>query len=130
MPHRDSGTSAMSAEQWAAMMRAKALLPHIPPHEYPGQALACELYLEGGVRAVEIGTFMFGRPQENGPDLPVANELVRLALPRRVYTQSHIDYVGEVIASVASRAVKLKGYRIVEQAPWLRHFTARLEPIA
>ncbi|MCK9463822.1 MAG: tryptophanase [Proteobacteria bacterium] len=113
----------------AVYLDARAALPHIPPHEYPGQALACELYLEGGVRAVEIGTFMFGRTQENGPDLPATNDLVRLALPRRVYTQSHIDYVAEVIAAVAKRAVKLKGYRIVEQAPWLRHFTARLEPI-
>lgn len=113
----------------AVYLDARAALPHIPPHEYPGQALACELYLEGGVRAVEIGTFMFGRTQENGPDLPATNDLVRLALPRRVYTQSHIDYVAEVIAAVAKRAVKLKGYRIIEQAPWLRHFTARLEPI-
>jgi tryptophanase len=114
----------------AVYLDAKALLPHIPPHEYPAQALACELYLDGGVRGVEIGTLMFGRTQENGPDLPATNELVRLALPRRVYTQSHIDYVGEVIALVASRAANLRGYRIVEQAPWLRHFTARLEPIA
>ena len=113
----------------AVYLDAKALLPHIPPHEYPAQALACELYLDGGVRGVEIGTLMFGRTQENGPDLPATNELVRLALPRRVYTQSHIDYVGEVIAKVASRAVQIRGYKIVEQAPWLRHFTARLEPI-
>jgi tryptophanase len=113
----------------AVYLDAKAALPHIPPHELPAQALACELYLEGGVRGVEIGTLMFGRPQEGGHDLPSTNELVRLALPRRVYTQSHIDYVGEVITAVAARAVKLKGYRIVEQPPWLRHFTARLEPI-
>jgi len=113
----------------AVYLDAKAALPHIPPHEYPAQALACELYLEGGVRGVEIGTLMFGRPQEDGRDQAAPNELVRLALPRRVYTQSHIDYVAEVIAAVAKRAVKLKGYRIVEQAPWLRHFTARLEPL-
>ena len=114
----------------AVYLDAKALLPHIPAHEYPGQALACELYLEGGVRSVEIGTFMFGRPQASGQDQASPNELVRLALPRRVYTQSHIDYVGEVIAAVGARAAKMKGYRIVEQAPWLRHFTAKLEPIA
>jgi tryptophanase len=114
----------------AVYLDAKAALPHIPPHEYPAQALACELYLEGGVRGVEIGTLMFGRPQEDGRDQAAPNELVRLALPRRVYTQSHIDYVAEVIAVVAKRAVNLRGYKIVEQAPWLRHFTARLEPIA
>jgi tryptophanase len=114
----------------AVYLDAKAALPHIPPHEYPAQALACELYLDGGVRGVEIGTLMFGRPQPDGRDAPAPNELVRLALPRRVYTQSHVDYVGEVIREVASRAAKLKGYRIVEQAPWLRHFTAELEPVA
>ena len=114
----------------AVYLDAKAALPHIPAHEYPAQALACELYLDGGVRGVEIGTLMFGRPQADGRDEAAPNELVRLALPRRVYTQSHMDYVGEVIREVAARAAKLKGYRIVEQAPWLRHFTARLEPLA
>ena len=113
----------------AVYLDAKALLPHIPPHEYPAQALACELYLEGGVRGVEIGTVMFGRPRDGAPDTPAPQELVRLALPRRVYTQSHVDYVGEVIAHVAARAGGLRGYRIVEQPQWLRHFTARLEPL-
>ena len=108
---------------------AKALLPHIPPHQYPAQALAIELYRAGGVRGVEIGTVMFGRPTNDGPDEPAATELVRLAIPRRMYTQSHIDYVGEVIIDVASHASEMGGYRIVEQAPWLRHFTARLAPI-
>ena len=113
----------------AVYIDAKALLPHIPPHEYPAQALAIELYRAGGVRGVEIGTVMFGRPQDDGPDEPSAMELVRLAVPRRMYTQSHIDYVAEVVIDVASRADAMRGYRIVEQAPWLRHFTARLEPL-
>jgi tryptophanase len=115
----------------AVYLDAAALLPHLAPHEYPAQALACELYLEGGVRGVEIGTLMFGRPVEGGgPDTPAPHELVRLALPRRTYTQSHIDYVGEVITAVAARAGAIGGYRIVEQPRWLRHFTARLEPLA
>jgi tryptophanase len=113
----------------AVYLDARRLLPHIPPHEYPAQALAAELYLEGGVRGVEIGTLMFGRPGPDGRDLPAPHELVRLALPRRVHTQSHVDYVGEVIGAVAQRAGALRGYRVVEQAPWLRHFTARLEPL-
>jgi tryptophanase len=113
----------------AVYLDAGRLLPHIPAHDYPGQALACELYLAGGVRGVEIGTLMFGRVREGKPDEPAAHELVRLALPRRTYTQSHVDYVGEVIADVAARALDLRGYRIVEQPQWLRHFTARLKPL-
>jgi tryptophanase len=81
------------------------------------------------VRGVEIGTVMFGRPTETGADAPAPMELVRLAIPRRTYTQSHIDYVAEVVIDVASRAGEISGYRIVEQAPWLRHFTARFEPL-
>jgi tyrosine phenol-lyase len=115
----------------AVYLDAGALLPHIAPHEYPAHALACELYLEGGVRGVEIGTLMFGRPDEaGGPDSTAPHELVRLALPRRTYTQSHVDYVGEVIAAVAARAREISGYRILEQPRWLRHFTARLAPLA
>ena len=113
----------------AVYLDAAGLLPHIPAHQYPAQALACELYLEGGVRGVEIGTVMFGRVQPGVPDTAAPYELVRLALPRRVYTQSHVDYVGEVIAHVAERADELAGYRIVEQPQWLRHFTARMEPL-
>ncbi len=114
----------------AVYLDASALLPHIPPHEYPAQSLAIELYRAGGVRGVEIGTVMFGRRDpDGGPDEPAAMELVRLAIPRRTYTQSHIDYVAEVVIDVAARAEELRGYRIVEQAAWLRHFTARLEPI-
>ncbi len=113
----------------AVYLDAKALLPHIPPSQYPAQALAVELYRDGGVRGVEIGSVMFGKPGPDGRETPAAMELVRLAVPRRTYTQSHIDYVGEVIIDVAERADRLPGYRIVEQAPWLRHFTARFEPI-
>ncbi|MGE0442704.1 MAG: tryptophanase [Gemmatimonadales bacterium] len=112
----------------AVYLDAKALLPHVDPAAYPAQALAVELYRTGGVRGVEIGTVMFGRPQPDGTDLPAAMELVRLAIPRRTYTQSHIDYVAEVIADVAGRRDAIRGYRMVDQAPWLRHFTARFEP--
>ena len=112
----------------AVYLDARGLLPHIPAGEYPAQALAVELYREGGVRGVEIGSVMFGRPRPEGGEEPAALVLVRLAIPRRTYTQSHIDYVAEVILAVAGRAASLRGYRIVEQAPWLRHFTARFEP--
>lgn len=78
---------------------------------------------------MEMGTLMFGRARDDGPDEPAPRELVRLALPRRVYTQSHVDYVGEVIAAVAARAGDLRGYRVTRQPPWLRHFTATLEPL-
>jgi tryptophanase len=114
----------------AVYLDARRVLPHLPPHQYPAQVLACELYLTGGVRGVEIGTLMFGRPRQGQPDEPGRHDLVRLALPRRTYTQSHVDYVGEVIADVAARAGELGGLRIVSQPRWLRHFTARLEPLA
>ncbi len=113
----------------AVYIDAAALLPHIDPLEYPGQALACALYREGGIRGCEIGTVMFGR-HPDGSEVPAAMELVRLAIPRRVYTQSHIDYVIEVIRSVAEHAADLPGMRITEQPAALRHFTARFEPIA
>ena len=113
----------------AVYLDAAALLPHIPPSQYPAQALAAELYLDGGVRGVEIGSVMFGKPQPDGSELPAAMELVRLAVPRRMYTQSHIDYVGEVMIDVAARASSIRGLRITEQAPWLRHFTARFEHV-
>ncbi len=112
----------------AVYLDARSLLPHIPPDRYPAQALAVEIYRDGGVRGVEIGSVMFGRPRSDGSEEPAAMELVRLAVPRRTYTQSHIDYVAEVILAVARRAEAIGGYRIVEQAPWLRHFTARFEP--
>jgi tryptophanase len=113
----------------AVYVDAAALLPHIPPLQYPGQALACALYREGGIRGCEIGTVMFGQ-HPDGTETPASMELVRLAIPRRVYTQSHIDYVIEVIRWVAERAADLRGMRIVDQPSALRHFTARFEPIA
>ena len=112
----------------AVYLDAAALLPHIPPLEYPGQALAIALYREGGIRSSEIGTVMFGM-HPDGTEVPGPMELVRLAIPRRVYTQSHVDYVIEVVRWVAERATELRGYRIVEQPAQLRHFTARFEPL-
>jgi tryptophanase len=112
----------------AVYLDARALLPHVPPLRYPGHSLAVGLYEAGGIRSVEIGTVMFGlRP--DGTEEPAAMDLVRLAIPRRTYTQSHIDYVIEVVVSVAQRAPTLPGYRIVEGPPQLRHFTARFEPV-
>ncbi len=113
----------------AVYLDARALLPHIPPLEYPGQALAVALYEVGGVRGCEIGTVMFGR-QPDGSEVPAAMDLVRLAIPRRTYTQSHIDYVIEVCEQVGAAAGELAGYRIVAQPAQLRHFTARFEPLA
>jgi tryptophanase len=113
----------------AVYIDAKGLLPHIPPGQYPAQALAIELYRNGGVRGVEIGSVMFGKLQPDGSEIPAPMELVRLAIPRRTYTQSHIDFVAEVVIDVALGASDIAGYRIVEQAPWLRHFTARFEPV-
>jgi tryptophanase len=110
----------------AIYIDARALLPHIPALEYPGIALVNALYVEAGIRAVEIGTVMFGRHLD-GSETPAAMDLVRLAIPRRVYTQSHIDYVAEAVLHVASRPGALRGYRIVESAPVLRHFTATFE---
>ena len=112
----------------AVYIDAKALLPHIPALEYPGQALAIELYKVGGLRGCEIGTVMFGR-KPDGSEVPSAMELVRLAIPRRTYTQSHIDYVIEVCLAVKEKASKLRGYRIVQEPAALRHFTATFEPI-
>ena len=111
----------------AVYLDARALLPHVPPLEYPGQSLAAALYREGGIRGCEIGTVMFGR-HPDGSESPAAMDLVRLAIPRRTYTQSHIDYVIEVVRWVAQRAGELRGMRIVEEPPQLRHFTARFEP--
>ena len=112
----------------AVYLDARALLPHVPPLAYPGQSLAIALYEAGGIRGCEIGTVMFGmRP--DGTEESAATDLVRLAIPRRTYTQSHVDYVIEVVTSVAARAAELPGYRIVEQAQQLRHFTARFDPL-
>ncbi len=114
----------------AIYIDAKAMLPHIPSSQYPGQALAVELYRAGGIRSVEIGSVMFGkRDPETGEELLAPQELVRLAIPRRVYTQSHIDYVVETIIDVFARREQLRGLRIVRQPRALRHFTAGFEPL-
>jgi tryptophanase len=112
----------------AVYIDARALLPHILPLQYPGQSLAVALYEAGGVRGCEIGSVMFGR-QPDGSEQPAAMELVRLAIPRRTYTQSHVDYVIEVCRHVASSAASLRGYRIVKEPAALRHFTAEFAPL-
>ncbi|MGO9560342.1 MAG: tryptophanase [Acidimicrobiales bacterium] len=112
----------------AVYLDAGALLPQIAPLEYPGQALAVALYESGGIRSCEVGTVMFGR-HADGSEHPAEMELVRLAIPRRTYTQSHIDYVVEVCAEVVARAPEIRGYRIVDEPAMLRHFTARFEPL-
>jgi tryptophanase len=113
----------------AVYLDAKAFLEHIPVDQYPGQALVGALYLEGGIRGVEIGSLMFGKYDENGTLIPAQMELVRLAIPRRVYTQSHIDYVAEVIIEVFQNRKQFKGLAITEEAPLLRHFTVKMKPI-
>ena len=112
----------------AVFIDARAMLAHLDPLCYPGQALTCALYEEGGVRACEIGTVMFGL-HPDGTETPAAMDLVRLAVPRRTYTQSHIDYVIEVATRVANRACEIPGMRIVSQPKQLRHFTARFAPL-
>jgi tryptophanase len=113
----------------AVYIDARAMLAHIPPLEYPGQTLAVALYVEGGIRGCEIGTVMFGR-HPDGSETPAAMDLVRLAIPRRTYTQSHVDYVIEVVRAVGARAADLRGYRITSEPAALRHFTARFTPFA
>jgi tryptophanase len=105
----------------AIYLDAKAFLPHVPVDQFPGVALAAELYLEGGIRSVEIGSLMFAGAAQM--------ELVRLAIPRRVYTQSHIDYVVEIILKVWEQRSQIRGMRLTYEAPFLRHFTAHLEPV-
>ena len=114
----------------AIYLDAAAFLPHVPAREYPGQALACALYLEGGIRACEIGSVMFGRDDPGtGEFQPARLEMVRLAIPRRVYTQSHMDYVVECVGEVFARRDAIRGVRIAWEPPILRHFTARFEPL-
>jgi tryptophanase len=113
----------------AVYLDAKAMLPHIPANQYPGQALVAALYLEGGVRGVEIGSLMFGKYAADGSLVPAMMELVRLAIPRRVYTQSHIDYVAEVIIEVFKNRERIKGLAIEYEAPALRHFTVKLKEL-
>src|SRR5450432_1293861 len=113
----------------AVYLDAKNFLSHIPVDQYPGQALVGALYLHGGIRSVEIGSLMFGKYDENKKLIPANLELVRLAIPRRVYTQSHIDYVAEVIIEVFNERDKIRGLHIVEESPMLRHFTAKLRQV-
>lgn len=112
----------------AVYVDAKRMLPHVPQLRYTGQTLAVALYEVGGIRGVEIGTVMFGR-RPDGSEEPARTELVRLAIPRRVYTQSHIDYVIECFEEVNRSSEELPGYRIVWEPPLLRHFTAKFERI-
>ncbi|MGD9128548.1 MAG: tryptophanase [Planctomycetia bacterium] len=114
----------------ALYLDAARFAPHIPPHQFPGQAIACALYLEGGIRTCEIGSIMFGKTDETtGQHIAPPLELVRLAFPRRVYTQSHFDYVAEVIVEVYQHRDTLKGFQFTYEAPYLRHFTASYEMI-
>jgi tryptophanase len=113
----------------AIYLDAKRFLPHIPPEQFPGQSIVCSLYIEGGIRGVEIGSLMFGKYDKSGRLIPPAMELVRLAIPRRVYTQSHIDFVSEVVIEVFKKRDSLKGYKITYEAPMLRHFTARFDSL-
>jgi tryptophanase len=110
----------------AIYLDAARFAPHLDPLDLPGISICVELYVLGGIRGVEIGTVMFGkRDAQSGEELPASRELVRLAIPRRVYTQSHIDYVVEVVSALFTRRDRLPAYRFIEQAPFLRHFTAR-----
>jgi len=113
----------------AIFVDAEAMLPHIPKHQYPAQALACELYAVGGIRGVEIGSAMMDRDPITRENRPAKMELVRLAIPRRVYTQSHMDYVIEILDIVNQEKNKIRGMKMVSEAPVLRHFTARFEQV-
>ena len=111
----------------AVYIDAKALYSHIPVDQYPGQSLVCNLYLKGGIRASEIGSVMFGKKGSNGELIPASMELVRLAIPRRVYTQSHVDYVIEVFQEIKKQKNKAKGIKIVKEPKYLRHFTSHFK---
>ncbi|MDH4256472.1 MAG: tryptophanase, partial [Gammaproteobacteria bacterium] len=117
----------MPAGGHAVYVDARRFLPHIPPLSYPAQALAVELFIEAGIRAVEIGTVMFGADPQTGEERPARNDLVRLAIPRRVYTQSHMDYVLEAIGLVWQRREQIRGMRILRAPQYLRHFTAEFD---
>ncbi len=113
----------------AVYVDAKAFYPHIPVEQFPGQSLACQLYLKGGIRCCEIGSVMFGKKDDQGRLIPAPMELVRLAIPRRVYTQSHIDYVIETFEALLDEREQATGFKIKYEPPFLRHFTARFEPV-
>ncbi|MBS1517363.1 MAG: tryptophanase [Bacteroidetes bacterium] len=114
----------------AVYIDAKSFYQHIPVDQYPGQALVCELYIKGGIRSVEIGSVMFGKYDEDGDLIPAPNELVRLAIPRRVYTQSHIEYVIEVFKLLLEERDSVKGFEITEESEFLRHFTAKFRRVS
>ena len=115
----------------AVYIDGKKFYAHILPSQYPGQVLVCELYRKGGIRGVEVGSVMFGKKVKGRDrEIPAPMELVRLAFPRRVYTQSHFDYAIEVILETFEQRDKAKGLKIIWESPFLRHFTAKFEPVA
>lgn len=128
---RNAGISILEPPGLHAIyLNAGRLLPHIAPHHFPGHALACQLYLEGGIRSVELGSLYLGEEDENGDPVTTAPfELLRLALPRRTYTLSHLNHVGEILAGTAKNRDKIPGYRLVQSSPVLRHFHSELEPL-
>jgi tryptophanase len=114
----------------ALYLNAGRLLQHLPAHRFPGHALACELYLQGGIRCAELGSLYLGELDENNELVtPAPFELVRIAIPRRVYTQSHLNYVADVLTAIAKNPEQVPGYRIVDAPPILRHFNLRMEPV-
>jgi len=127
---REAGIPVMApAGGHAVYLDARRFLPHIEPLQYPGQVLAVELYIEAGIRAVEIGTVMFGADPRTGEEHPARLDLLRLAIPRRVYTQSHMDYVLEAIGLVWERRAAIRGMKIVQAPRYLRHFTAKFDRV-
>jgi tryptophanase len=115
----------------AIYLDAERFFPELPKSQYPGQLLACELYRQGGVRGVEIGSVMFGKYDEEGELIPSPYELVRLAIPRRVYTKSHLEHVRDTVLGIfqGRGRTAVEGFRIVRETPFLRHFSAHFEPI-